>query len=187
MTTDGESRKAFPAGHAHYGTIKGRIFFGYFEIYGYVNIPTQNRLISEDLTSFWEENELIADRIGCYVFAIKTGRSIVPYYVGLTTKSFISECFTDHKLKHYHYTINEYDRGKPVMFFVLHPKAKGRPNIKEIEEVENFLIQVGVAVNPNIRNIRSTKQPTWSIKGVVKSGQGNISNDAKLFKKMMGI
>ena len=77
--------------------------------------------------------------------------------------------------------------GNLSCFFVLHPKAKGRPNIKEIEEVENFLIQVGVAVNPNIRNIRSTKQSTWSIKGVVKSGQGNISNDAKSFKKMMGI
>ena len=38
------------------------------------------------------------------------------------------------------------------MFFVIFPKSKGKINVLEIKQVENFLIQVGTTVNPKIRN-----------------------------------
>ena len=162
-----------------------------FEPYGPVIIPIERlpsaKLISEDLGDFWLEHEDVSERPGCYVFGIRTGRAVIPYYVGMTTDCFQNECFTDHKLNHYQWVIGEYSRGTPVMSFIVHPKRKGKTNIKAIKELENFLIQAGMAVNPALRNIIGRVEPRWGIKGVIRGGQGAPSAAAKEFGSMMGI
>jgi hypothetical protein len=162
-----------------------------FQPIGPIDIPVEThraaRLIEEDLSEFWEYHSDVASRVGCYVFGIKTGRAVVPYYVGMTTNSFEKECFTAHKRNHYHRVIGEYARGKPVMWFLIYPVHRGRVNEKAIEELENFLIQAGMAVNPELRNIRGMTEPLWGIRGVMRSGRGARSKNARMFARMMGI
>jgi hypothetical protein len=55
---------------------------------------------------------------------------------------------------------------------VVHPTRRGLPNYKEIGEIENFLIQAGITKNPNLQNVRGWQKPSWSIKGVIRSGAG---------------
>jgi hypothetical protein len=40
-------------------------------------------------------------------------------------------------------------------------------------------IQAGVAKNPNLQNVKGAQQPSWSIKGVIRSGAGK-RNDAEV-------
>ena len=159
-----------------------------FEPYGPYKIPTdihaRSRLIAENLSGFWEKNEL-GDYKGCYIFSIRTGRSVTPYYVGMTSKSFADEAFTDHKLTKYNRVIAEYMKGTPVMSFVVSPVRRGRDNIKIIEDLENFLIQVGMTVNSDLRNIRGKKEPAWGIKGVIRGGQGPKTKMSKAFSLML--
>jgi len=73
------------------------------------------------------------------------------------------------------------------MFFVIFPKSKGKINVLEIKQVENFLIQVGTTVNPKIRNIKGTSLPTWSIRGIIRGKKGEASKSTAAFKKLMHI
>jgi hypothetical protein len=71
------------------------------------------------------------------------------------------------------------------MYFVVHPRQKGKTNSKQIGQIEDFLIQAGAAKNPDIQNVKGTARPAWSIKGVVRGTAGKPSalenNFAKLF------
>jgi hypothetical protein len=97
-----------------------------------------------------------------YVFSIRAGRGIVPVYVGKATRRFRGEAFADHKRTHYSDALADYVRGTPVMFFVTWPEGrKARPGM--ITDVEDFLIQTGVARNPDLRNIRGRGEKKWSI------------------------
>ncbi len=159
-----------------------------FYIYGPINIPvkkmSQGRMIEPDLSEFWDEEEDVADCIGCYVFGMRS-RNISPIYVGKATKSFRQECFSHHKLSsHYNVALLEYLRGSPVMFFIV---QDGRKNVSEIEELEKFLIQIAIARNPDLSNIKGTKQANWSIAGVIRNSMGRPSNDSISFKNMMNL
>ncbi len=73
------------------------------------------------------------------------------------------------------------------MFFLIAPKKRGAPNSRHIEQLEDFLIQAGVAANPAFLNIRGTKIEEWGIAGVLRSGKGKRSESASEFVKMMKI
>ena len=162
-----------------------------FSVYGPCQIPVSKkpkaRLISEDLSPFWERHEEVASSKGCYIFAIRAGRGFTPLYVGKTTDTFKTECFTPSKLEHYHRALADYIKGTPVLFFIVHPPNQGATNRKAITQIEDFLIQAGRMVNPNLRNIRGGRLPKWGIKGVIRAGQGGISESEKQFRRLMGI
>ena len=120
---------------------------------------------------FWiddEEVSALADSCGVYVFAIRN-RALTPIYVGKATRTFRQETFNPSNRHKYHSGFSNYAKGSPVMYFVVHPKQKGRRNARRIAEMEDFLIQAGVIKNPNLQNVKGTLQPKWSIKGVVRS------------------
>jgi hypothetical protein len=73
------------------------------------------------------------------------------------------------------------------MYFVVHPRQKGRTNEKQIEAIEDFLIQAGFAKNPEIQNVKGTQQPLWSIKGVIRSGAGNRNRSETQFIKLFDL
>ena len=77
--------------------------------------------------------------------------------------------------------------GTPVMFFVVHPDGRGIPNSKMIGDMEDFLIQVAVAKNPSLRNIRGVAQKAWGIQGVLRAGKGSTTKSSSQFKKAMGL
>lgn len=140
------------------------------------------KMVAEDTADFWAAIPAVRGKRGCYVFALRAGRGFTPLYVGKTMRTFEAECFTDHKLKHYNYALVDYDKGTPVMFFVVYPPKAGKPNAAEVADLEDFLIQVGRRVNPDLRNIKGAKEPTWGIKGVIRSGQGKANAAEKDFR-----
>lgn len=163
-----------------------------FDTFGPVEVPTEKRnagrAIKKDLTEFWASHEDIASQVGCYVFSIKTGRASIPFYVGMTTKSFERECFTDHKLKHYTDTLSDYRRGKPQMTFITCQLPRTQPSKKMVEaivELETFLIQTAVRSNPDLRNSKGAHGPDWGIQGVVRAMRGRRTTSQASLARML--
>lgn len=163
-----------------------------FEVAGPFDVTYENRKGGRSLvfSDFWldgSDASELADKCGCYVFAVRNGRGCTPIYVGKATKTFRQEAFNKTNLHKYQSGFSEYGKGRPVMFFVVHPSQKGKTNSTQISQVEDFLIQVGVAKNHCLQNIRGRQQPTWSIKGVIRNGPGKKSALAKQFCSLFNI
>lgn len=138
---------------------------------------------------FWSKNApagYLAKERGCYVFAIRN-RGLTPIYVGKATKSFKQETFNASNRHKYHSGFSKYGKGTPLMYFVVHPAQQGPTNEKQIAEIEDFLIQAGVAKNPDLQNVKGAKQPRWSIKGVIRSQAGKRNSAEKEFSSVFGI
>lgn len=163
-----------------------------FKIHGRFDVPYEKRkggrvLVCDD---FWSEGSPahhLADERGCYVFAVQTGRGLDPVYVGKATKTFKQETFNPANKHKYQDGFSEYGKGLPVMFFVVHPDQKGRPNEKEMGQVEDFLIQTGAAKNPALQNVRGAQRPKWSIQGVVRSGKGKRTKAEIAFRRLFDL
>jgi hypothetical protein len=163
-----------------------------FTIHGPFPIPFEKKKGGRTLTfdEFWVEGaeaQYLATSRGCYVFAMRTGGGLQPIYVGKATKTFKQETFNPGNRHKYHNGFSDYAVGTPLMYFVAHPNQKGPTNNSRISEIEDFLIQAGVVKNPNIQNIKGTLKPSWSIKGVVRSGVGKRSHGEVEFGSLFGI
>ena len=137
--------------------------------------PGGRTLVFDDFWSAGSNAAYLASERGCYVFAIKN-KGLTPIYVGKATKTFKQETFNQSNKHKYHNGFSEYAKGTPVMYFVVHPIQKGKTNSKQIVQIEDFLIQAGVAKNPDIQNVKGTARPDWSIKGVVRGTAGKRSS-----------
>lgn len=162
-----------------------------FNVKGPFTVPlyegVDSKMVTEDLSQFWAHCESIKPLVGCYVFAIRAGKGFTPLYVGKTTNSFEKECFTDHKIKHYNYGLASYKKGTPVMFFIAYPAKKGKTNAADVKDLEDFLIQVGRRINPDLRNIKGVKQPSWGIKGVIRGGKGKATTSETALRRVFGL
>lgn len=145
-----------------------------FVVHGPFEIEFQKRPGGRTLIfdEFWREEgraHYLAHERGCYVFAMRN-RALTPLYVGKATKTFKQETFNPSNRHKYHNGFSHFAKGTPVIYFVVHPRQKGPASGKKIAQVENFLIQAGVAKNPELQNLKGIQQPDWSIKGVIRSG-----------------
>ena len=136
----------------------------------------------ESADRFWLDHSkhALGDGIGCYIFGMRAGGGIVPWYVGQTTRSFRQECFESKKLNIYAEVLVSKQVGTPVLFFVV--KEEG-PNAC-IDDVENFLIQNALVKNPDLRNA-VTKE--WRIDGVLRSSCGPPSHSARHLRRLLGL
>jgi hypothetical protein len=166
-----------------------------YKVHGPFPVPVERRRGGRTpekvaLRDFWDHEvgpELASAR-GCYVFGMKVPRGITPIYVGKATKTFRGECFAPQKLAdHYNPALLDYLKGKPMLFLVVQKIKKGKPNLREIGEIEKFLIQVAVAKNPHLSNVHHTKQDRWCIDGVIRAKQGTNSTASGKFKRMMAL
>lgn len=163
-----------------------------FTVHGPFKITHEKRkggrtLIFDDFWGEGAEAGHLEKKRGCYVFAIRAGGGLKPIYVGKATKTFKQETFNPSNRNKYNAGFSEYARGTPVMYFVVHPEQKGPANGKHIAEIEDFLIQAGIAKNPNLQNVRGTQRPGWSIKGVIRSGVGKRSKSEVEFGALFDI
>lgn len=162
-------------------------------VIGPINIECQKKPgsmknIGEDhVKSFFNKEGFrsISKKQGCYVFALKAGLGFTPWYVGKTAKSMIKECMVDGKLKYYNNVLFKGIKGNPVMFFIVGDKNK--IPAKVIDQVETFLIECARSQNKYLKNKKKGTPANWNIKGVIRSPQGAPKNEAKAFKKMMGL
>jgi hypothetical protein len=163
-----------------------------FIVHGPFKIDFEKRKGGRTLVfdEFWSEESdaahLAAER-GCYAFAIRSGPGLTPIYVGKATRTFKQETFNPSNRHKFHNGFSDYGKGTPVMYFVVHPKQKGKTNGRMIGDIEDFLIQAGVAKNPDIQNVKGTSEPKWSIKGAVRSGAGKRTQGEEEFVKLFGI
>ena len=139
---------------------------------------------ASDGVDFFKQNNSFADKVGCYIFAIRAGGGITPVYVGKTTNRFDKECFTPHKLGKYNEGLASYQKGTPVMFFVVLPSKRGKNNNTHIGKLETFLIQTARTRNPELMNVQGVAAEDWSITGYIRSSQGKPTKATKEFKKM---
>lgn len=164
-----------------------------FNVHGSFEIDYEKRKGGRTLVfdNFWSEGSKahdLEDECGCYVFAVKTGRGLEPIYVGKATKTFKQETFNPANRHKYHDGFSEYAKGLPLMFFVVHPDQKGKTNEKQIEKIEQFLIQAGAAKNPGLQNVRGAYRPKWSIRGVVRSsGKGKRTKAERAFRRLFDL
>lgn len=140
-----------------------------------------------DAAAFWQTHSGIASEKGCYVFAFKAAKGYKPIYAGKATKTFKQEVFTPHKLNKFNAALGNQKKGTPLLFFVCLNQSKGAVNKSAIDEAESYLIQAGLAANPNLLNDKKTKVATWSINGVVRSRSGKPSASASEFRRCIKV
>jgi len=161
-----------------------------FGVHGPREVPVYQgkacRTISEENgKTFWLANVELASKRGCYVFGVRAGKGYTPGYVGKATKNFKQEVFAPHKLNRYQQFLADYLKGTPVLFFLVAPTKKGAPNAVHIGELEDFLIQAAVKVNPDLQNVKGTKSAEWGIQGVLRGGQGKPGHGPKEFRRLL--
>ena len=160
-----------------------------FEVLGPYEIPMpdDSRVITRDEgQAFFRAHPHIRNRRGAYVFGLRSGGGMTPIYVGVATRSYDQECFTNDKLLKYAIGMARYEKGTPILFLVASPLGKGRVNVKVIDDLENFLIQNAKAKNPHLVNKTGTKEADWAIQGVVRRKGGKTSASARALRSMMG-
>jgi len=163
--------------------------FGPFEI-PYDGKGRRKRIDKEHIQSFWSKSQAnkLAQKQGCYLFALKASQGFKPWYIGKATKTFKQECFTPSKANGYNGLLWGGKKGTPVMFFVA--LAGNRRKIPKlvINDLEKFLIQSAISKNPKILNVQHTKNlPAWGIRGIIRGGKGKASGKSKTFRIMMGL
>ena len=129
------------------------------------------------------------DKIGCYVFSLRTGRGSKPYYVGSTVSSFKGEVFQYHKILDHYQQVVKRHKGTPTMTFVsLVKNGRGRPPESVIGELEQYLIWKAYKRNKDLSNKKDLPKTRWAIKGVVgqQDGRGAPPKPAAEFKRLFG-
>ena len=155
------------------GTFRRKTRSMNYRIYGPYEIPrvygeSKRRIDKEDIDNFWiSVDPKLANACGCYIFSITTTSREKPWYVGKANKqSFYKECFTSHKIVHYHSALDK-SNGTPMMYFLVRfsdTNRISRPSSStnghaELDFVERMFIKMGYYNNRNIRNKRGTKNP----------------------------
>lgn len=169
--------------------------------YGPIEIPLTKRRIEHrnklPLNELWDNfdeiHKGISDSVGCYIFSIRAGKGIRPWYVGMAEKqSFRKECFTPHKLLNYNDCLNQ-RKGTPVLTLI--PKftktkrlaGRGVNGHRDIRFLENLLISHCLQRNPELLNIKSTKLlKELVLPGVINTPKGRTKEDIKAFQKLIG-
>jgi hypothetical protein len=163
-----------------------------FSVHGPFDVPFYKgrggrTITTDDVRRFWSRHGHYAKRRGCYVVGIRAGKGLIPAYVGMATRAFKGEVFAPQKLAGYQQFLADFERGTPIVFFLAAPARKGASNAPQIKALERFLVEVAVAKNPRLLNVRGTKSEEWRISGLVRSGSGKPSRAARAFRRLMSL
>ena len=171
-----------------------------FDTFGPFQLPleTNTVLASRAFKDFWLEIEQshpgLPDAIGCYVFAIRTPSTTLPWYVGKTEKTSLRfESLQSHKLRLYESALREQANGVPLLYLLprLTPRGKFRKvwvnGSVSIDNLERMLIGSALSVNKELRNTRSLKHLTQTVVPGYVNDQGLRTPDAEAFAKLLNI
>src|SRR5688572_12710452 len=117
-----------------------------FSVGGPFLVPTKGEtrakaLDRDSCDEFWD-NEAYGweDSRGCYVFALRRGKGYVPIYVGKTSRSFHSECFTDRNYRLLHEAMDG-ESGTLVVFLLAYEESRGALNGTALSALEKYLVE----------------------------------------------
>jgi hypothetical protein len=174
----------------------------YFEPYGpFWPERAENREGRYWRSDFWEEVEETEEGLstanGVYIFSMKFGQKLTPWYVGKTCANggFAGEVFQDHKLDHY-YQAEAMKRGQPLLHLIALTEdnrgnfcRKSARAQRYINRVETYLIELALTQNPNLRNDKKTKfRRELDIVGVIGDPYvGRRTESARTLRKALGL
>src|SRR5262249_29851776 len=117
---------------------------------------------------------------------MKAAKGEKPFYVGKASRQpFRNECFTARKLANHYNIVLGTRKGTPYMSFAHNRRNGGKWSLTAIDDLEDFLIARAAARNPELSNQR--RDQSWGIRGVVSSGRGKPSKEARAFRGLLGI
>ena len=142
-----------------------------YRIFGPFALPTddENKLdfTSSELKRFWSEAMKetgydLQNGRGCYLYVVRAGKGITPWYVGQSKGPFSLEVFAAHKKEHYNSVYENYQKGTPMLFLIArftkgNKLSLGKLNEREAKFVENLLIVSAYRKNPDLKNIQGVK------------------------------
>ncbi len=141
----------------------------WFEPYGHFDIARDEATVcSPRQNELWRDCEAIEEglstAIGCYLFCLKDGDSITPWYVGMTRAKggFRSEVFQNHKLNLYQWSREQVGRGVPILYLFALCTESGkfsrahRADEAVIQWTEKMLIGLAYAKNSALSNSKDT-------------------------------
>lgn len=174
-----------------------------YDPYGPFTLPRSddNLIFVEDRgrAGFWREIDQhtpgLSNACGCYVFALRSGGGVRPWYVGKAERqSFKSEVLTQDKITKYNSVLQAGKKGTPVLFLFsrITPErsAFSRPsssNHRDIQYLEKMLITLALDRNPDLVNINETKMlRNLVVPGLINTPQGKLSKAAQAAKSLLG-
>ena len=161
-----------------------------FYVEGPVNIPIVKRraarTLADNPNSLWDNHPNLSNRHGVYIFAIRAAGGYKPFYVGKAGKTdFAKEIFNTRNRNTINKALADCLKGKPVVFFIVHPRARGGTNQELIKQVEQYFIDVAYAKNQDLYNVQGKTKYGWGVTGVIRSIPGPPSKAAKEFRKVI--
>lgn len=164
------------------------------------NIPTKTiakgikhlDLSDEAIKCFWdkageEKNLSIESAVGCYVYAVRAGQGITPWYIGQAKESFGQEAFSYRNFKIFKQHFDEkINKGTPVIFFVIRQtpggKLQAKYDVTEANWVEDYLIRRGLDKNPDLLNKKNTRHFTNVVIPGIHNAKAKTTADKELQK-----
>ncbi len=128
---------------------------------------------------------------GCYVFGLRRGDKITPWYVGMTHEQAVwDEATSQRNLGIYNQVLRE-RAGYPVLCLLARLTPTGRAVYRdlksEIEKVEFLLIGAALDENPDLMNVKESQfLSELVIPGWFGAGRGKPSHAAVAFARMLG-
>lgn len=158
-----------------------------YEPFGPFKLKTRQRAVEDsDRRAFWDDVEAkhpgLADAVGCYIFATRTGGGVKPWYVGKAERTpFKQEVWNHKNLNTYNRVLRRLDRASPILYLLARETAGGRfrkktqSRISDLRFVEEMLIGVCLARNPELENKSQTKH----LRSVCIPGYMNSNNHGR--------
>lgn len=156
----------------------------------------------EEKATFWdraeEKTELnLRGACGCYIFAIKHGNSLRPWYVGKAERTdFNTECFNGNNKE----TLKSLHRKNGTLLIFLLPALTERGRLRRIprnprrmgdeyiERLEGMLMSMAFRVNEEIINVQGLAwRRNIEIPGFINTRQGPPPREAQDLKRMLGL
>ncbi|HET6843148.1 MAG TPA: hypothetical protein VFK06_15950 [Candidatus Angelobacter sp.] len=165
-----------------------------FEPFGPFKMPVDGVIIDKKKESkLWEEVEGkrpgLSNAIGCYVFGIRAGKGVKPWYVGKAEKSsFRKETLADHKLLKYVLALQNRARGYLLAKETTGGRlAKpGKNGSRSIQALEEMLIGTCLLRNSKLLNKNNTKRHKIEVPGYMNESPGARSTSARNLAYLLG-
>lgn len=175
-----------------------------FDVYGPIEIARKGNkglITKESLDELAErldeESEGLTGACGCYVFALRAGGSVIPWYVGQANKSkLVQESMNSSNREKYNVVLDCYERAVPLMYFLpLITPAGGyaKPTTtdngrKSIDFLEDWLISTAIDKNPDLVNLKKTMLlRNLHVTGMFNAGQGEATKASTSLKRTLGL
>jgi hypothetical protein len=169
-----------------------------FDVYGGFRIDRRPDRLGVFDKNFWKQvsdlNARLPGACGCYIFALRHGKNIVPWYVGKTEKdTFETECFQPTKINYFNEVLRNH-AGTPLLFLL--PRLTGsamrfsRPiesAYHDVDFLETLLIGLALEKNANLINVRKTKLlREMIVPGIMNSPPGSSTAPVVALRNALG-